>query len=326
MARNKAIITALGSNLTIAAMKYIVAAVSGSASMFSEAVHSTADSINQVVLLFGKRIARRPPDERHPFGYARATFFASFCVVGLLFFVGGAFSLLEAVEKVGAVLDGSAHAHDLASYFIALAILAVAIGLEGFSLRTALKEAREVQELSVGSARKASIFNFFRSTREASLIVILIEDLAALLGLVLAFFGVLLTLVTGNQLFDAIGGAAVGVLLIVAAAVLGREIASLIIGEGLAAEEVAQIRELINKAPHVQGCRDIKTLVIGSNALLVEADVIYPADQGVSTAQVMESVARIKADIHQLLQQEDIHISTCIEAVSGQNKGQNKEL
>lgn len=311
--QNKAILTALVVNTIIAIMKFAVAFFSGSASMLSEGVHSIADALNQVVLLFGKRKARQAPDKRHPFGYARATFFASFCVASLLFFVGGAYSFMEAVEKISHINEGIAATHDPQSYIVAVAILAISIALEGVSLRTALHEVKEQQELD---GTNKGIVSFFKETRNSSLIVILTEDFAALLGLLLALAGVVLTLATGNLIFDAIGGAAIGVLLIIAAGVLGMEIASLIIGESLPDAQITRIEELVRAVPCVAGCRKVKTVAIGSNAVLVEVDVVFPADDSVSAARIMAAIAEIKAAIKGYLGSEDVHVSTCVEAVA----------
>ncbi|MDR1421861.1 MAG: cation diffusion facilitator family transporter [Coriobacteriales bacterium] len=311
-AKSKAIMAALCVNLTIAIMKFAVAIVSGSASLLSEAIHSAADTLNQIVLLIGKRAAARPANDRHPFGYARASFFASFLVASLLFFVGGAFSLLEAVEKIGHIGDGAA-THEQTSFIIAAVILVISIGLEAFSFRTALKEVAEQQ---AHDGTHMSVPRFFRETSNSSLIVVMTEDLAAMLGLMLALAGVVLTLVTGNLLFDALGGAAIGVLLIVAAAVLGKETASLIIGEALPAEKVTAIRTLVEDTEKVAGCRMIKTVAIGTDSLLVEVDVAFAEDGSVSAEQVLTAIVSIKADIHALLEHDAQFINTCIEPVS----------
>ena len=155
--------------------------------------------MNQVVLLFGKRKARQAPDKKHPFGHARATFFASFLVASLLFFVGGAYSLMEAIEKISHINEGVATAHDPSSYIIAVVILVISIALEGYSLRVALHEVKEQQELD---GTNKGIFAFFKETRNSSLIVILTEDFAAMLGLIFALAGVSLTLITGNLIFE----------------------------------------------------------------------------------------------------------------------------
>ncbi|NTU89758.1 MAG: cation diffusion facilitator family transporter, partial [Actinobacteria bacterium] len=281
-----------------------------------EGSHSLADTMNQIVLLFGKRKARQLPDKEHPFGHARATFFASFLVASLLFFVGGAYSLMEAIEKISHINEGVAAVHGPQSYMLAVAILVVSILLEAFSLRTALHEVKEQQELD---GTQKGIFAFFKDTRNSPLIVILTEDFAAMLGLLFALIGVVLTLVTGNLIFDAIGGAAIGVLLIVAAGVLGREIASLIIGESLPDAQLARIEELVVAVDHVVECRRIKTVAIGADTVLVEVDVVFPIDGSVSAADIMTATTKIKAAIKSSLGSEDTYVSTCVEAVAPKN-------
>jgi cation diffusion facilitator family transporter len=312
ISKSKAIVTALCVNLFIAIMKFAVAFFSGSASMLSEGIHSCADTLNQVVLLVGKRQANRPPDERHPFGYSRVSFFASFCVAALLFFVGGAYSLMEAVEKLGHLSSGSV-AHEQSSFIIAAAILAVSVILEGISLRTALQEVKEQQERD---GTRKGIVNFFKDTRNSALIVVMTEDLAALLGLLLALFGVVLTILTGNLVFDAIGGAAIGLLLIVAAFILGKETASLIIGEALPKETVTRIEALASAAPGAVGCKMVKTVAIGTDSVLVEVDVAFPDDGSVSADEVLRSIAGIKQGIREMLAGEADFINTCVEPVT----------
>ncbi|MDR3071911.1 MAG: cation diffusion facilitator family transporter [Clostridiales Family XIII bacterium] len=311
--KNKAIMAALIVNTIIAVMKYVIAFFSGSASLFSEAIHSTADAFNQIVLLIGKRKAKKAPDTKHPFGYARATFFASFCVAALLFFVGGAYSCMEAIEKITHTLkDTGEHTLDMMALWIAAGILFVSIILEVFSFRTAMHEVKEEQEKD-GSEK--GLFKFYKETRNSSLIVIVTEDLTAIFGLGLAFVGVLLTLFTGNPIWDAIGGVAIGVLLIVAAFVLGKEIASLIIGESLPEERLNKIKEVVLRTPKVTSCRNIKTVAIGSDSILIEIDVEFAADGSVSAEDVMQAITEIKTNVKSLWVDEEIYVSTCVEAV-----------
>ena len=310
--QNKAIIAALCVNLCIAIMKFAVAIFSSSASMLSEGVHSLADTMNQIVLLVGKRQAARPVDSKHPFGYARVSFFASFCVAALLFFVGGAYSLLESVEKVGHINTG-AFVHDTGSFIVAAVILGVSVLLEGLSLRTVLQEVAEEQ---AHEGTHMSLLRFYQESRNSALLVVMTEDLAAIFGLLLALLGVLLTLITGNPLFDALGGAAIGLLLIVAAFVLGKEIASLIIGESLPAPVVEQIRQLVLDTPPVADCRVVKTVAIGTDSVLVEVDVVFADYDSLSAHQILAAIVSIKASIHELLADQAAFINTCIEPVA----------
>jgi cation diffusion facilitator family transporter len=311
--KNRAIVAAMSANFIVALMKFIVSLVSGSASMFSEAIHSAADTMNQIVLLIGKKRAEKIPDKKHPFGYARSTFFASFIVASFLFFIGGAFSLSEAIEKIGHIVrESGLHELEQSSMMIAAAILLVSIALEVFSLRTAIREVREEQEIT---GIRTSLWRFYRDTNNASLIVIVTEDLAAVIGLSLALAGVLATLITGNPLFDAIGGAAVGVLLIVAAFVLGKEIASLIIGESLESGKLKELEKIAESAPHVKKCRRIKSDALGSDAILVEIDVEFEDAQKLSADEIILSIERIKREIKDSFSGEGVYVSTCVEPV-----------
>ena len=302
-------------NAIIAVMKFIVAFFSGSASLFSEAIHSCADTFNQVVLLIGKFQAKRAPDAKHPFGYARATFFSSFCVAVLLFFIGGAYSLMEAVEKINHTIhDTGQHTLDMKALMVAAIILVISIVLECFSFRTALHEVKE-EQMKTGEIK--GLFKFYKDTRNSSLIVVVTEDLTAIFGLGLALAGVLLTLFTGNPLWDAIGGAAIGILLIIAAFVLGKEIASLIIGEALPAERIKVIEEIVNKTNHVKSCRKIKSVALGTDNILIEIDVVFDTDSQVSAADITTAISEIKLAIKNEWENDpDTYVSTCIEAVS----------
>ncbi|MDR2347584.1 MAG: cation diffusion facilitator family transporter, partial [Bifidobacteriaceae bacterium] len=224
----KAIIAALGANLGIAVTKFAAFALSGSSAMLAEAVHSVADSGNQLLLLWGGREARRPADAKHPFGYGQGRYFWSFVVALVLFSMGGLFALYEAYEKFR-------HPETIESWpWVPLAVVALALVMEAFSLRTAIRETRPVKG-------GAGWIEFVRHSKAPELPVVLLEDTAALLGLVLAGLGVSLTLLTGDGRWDAAGSAAIGVLLVVVAAVLAVEMKSLLLGEGAAPEQLDAI-------------------------------------------------------------------------------------
>ncbi|MDR2540251.1 MAG: cation diffusion facilitator family transporter [Candidatus Peribacteria bacterium] len=310
MKKNKSIIVALAGNIAITVIKAFAAAFSGSASLVSEAIHSGADSGNQIVLLWGKKQGRKKPDAKHQFGYARATFFASFCVAALLFFVGGAYSLMEAIEKIFHILNNTGeHLLNMNVLLWAAGILVISIIIESFSLWTAFKEVKEEQEKNGVSQ---SLIKFYKETRNSSLIVIITEDLTALLGLGLALIGVVLTLITDNPLWDAISGAAIGVLLIVAAFILGKEIASLIIGEALPEKKVQGIRNILELRPSVNQYR-IKTVALGEECVLIEVDVVI--QRGLYTEDITNIIYEMKQEIKSLWKDDTIHVSTCIEPV-----------
>ncbi|MFF5794151.1 cation diffusion facilitator family transporter [Paeniglutamicibacter sp. NPDC012692] len=255
----KAVVAALAANLTIAVFKFIAWAVTASSSMLAEAIHSVADSGNQVLLLVGGKKARREADEQHPFGYGRERYVYSFIVSIVLFSVGGLFALYEAWQKFQ-------HPHGIEGkwWWVPLAVLIGAIVAESFSFRTAIVESNHVRG-------KQSWSKFIRTAKAPELPVILLEDFGALVGLVLALAGVSLTLVTGNGVFDALGTACIGVLLVLIAIVLAMETKSLLLGESAAAEHV----EAIGNAITLDGAKliHLKTLHLGPEEILVAAKV-----------------------------------------------------
>lgn len=258
----RAVIAALAANTGIAITKFIAAGISGSASMLAEGVHSVADAGNQVLLLIGGRRSRKAADSQHPFGYGRERFVFAFVVAIILFSVGGMFSLYEGIQKL------DAH-EQLNLPWIPLVVLAVAILLESFSLRTALVEANKVRG-------KDSLFSFIRHAKQPELPVILLEDIAALTGLVFAFAGVGLSLLTGDVIWDAIGTIAIGVLLVTVAVVLGIETQSLLVGEGANARDVRAIHKAFNDHPKVEAVIHMKTLYLGPDELMVAAKIAVP--------------------------------------------------
>lgn len=261
----KAIIAAFLANLGIAITKFIAWAVSGSASMLAEGVHSLADSGNQLLLILGGRKAKKQADREHPFGYGRERYVYAFVVSIILFSVGGVFSIYEGIEKLQ-------HPHELTNAWLPLLVLAIAIVLESFSLRTAIKESNPLRG-------KQTWVQFVRRAKAPELPVVLLEDLAALIGLVLAMLGVGLTVITGNSTFDAAGTLAIGTLLIVVAIILGVETKSLLVGEGANESDVELIEQAVLGGPEAERIIHMKTLYLGPDELLVAAKVAFAADQ-----------------------------------------------
>ncbi len=257
----RAIIAALLANLGIAIAKFIAWAISGSASMLAEAVHSVADSGNQGLLLLGARQAKRKADAEHPFGYGRERFVYAFVVSIILFSIGGVFSIYEGVNKLS-------HPHELTNALVPLTVLVVAIVLESFSLRTAVKESNKVRG-------KETWIQFIRHAKAPELPVVLLEDIAALTGLVFAFLGVGLTVITGDTMWDAIGTLAIGALLVLVAVILGIETKSLLVGEGARPADTEAIRDAINADPQVEALIHLRTLYLGPEELLVAAKVAF---------------------------------------------------
>jgi cation diffusion facilitator family transporter len=259
---NKAIIAALSANLGIAVTKFIAWAFSGSSSMLAEGVHSLADSGNQVLLLLGGRKSKKAADAEHPFGYGRERYVYAFVVSIILFSVGGVFSLYEGVEKLR-------EPHPLEVPWLPVLVLAISLALEGVSLRTAIRESRP-------SKGQQSWVSFVRRAKAPELPVVLLEDAAALLGLSFAMIGVVLTWITGDGVFDAIGTLAIGVLLVAVAIILGIETKSLLVGEGASADDVAKIRAAVTGGPEVESIIHMKTLYLGPDELLVGVKVAMP--------------------------------------------------
>ncbi|GAB3602904.1 cation diffusion facilitator family transporter [Microbacterium aureliae] len=259
----KAIIAAFLANMGIALAKFVAWFISGSASMLAEAIHSVADSGNQLLLLLGGRKARRQADREHPFGYGRERYVYAFVVAIILFSVGGLFSIYEGIDKLR-------HPHELTNAWLPLTVLVVAIVLESFSLRTAIRESNLVRE------KGQSWVSFVRRAKAPELPVVLLEDIAALTGLVFALFGVGLTAMSGDPVFDAIGTLMIGALLIVVAIILGIETKSLLVGEGATEADHRRIVQAIQDGPEVGRIIHIKTLYLGPDELLVAAKVSFP--------------------------------------------------
>jgi len=268
----KAVIAAFLANTGIGITKLVAWLLSGSASMLAEAIHSFADSVNQLLLLLGGRLAKRKADQEHPFGYGRERYVWAFIVALILFSVGGLFSILEGIDKLQ-------HPHELENAWIPLVVLGIAIVLESFSLRTAVVESRKVKG-------KAGWWRFIRTSRSPELPVILLEDVAALTGLVLAFSAVTLSVLTGDPVFDALGTLAIGALLIVVAIILAIEMKSLLIGEGATPDDHRRILDAIHASDDVEAVIHMKTLYLGPDELMVAAKVAFPP-----TANI-EDVAR----------------------------------
>lgn len=271
----RAVIAALLANTGIAITKFVAAGISGSASMLAEAIHSVADAGNQILLLIGRKRATRDATPTHPFGYGRSRYIYAFMVSIVLFSVGGLYSILEGYEKLN-------HPHELEQAWLPLTVLGVAIVLESFSLSTALREAKHLRG-------KSSLVQFIRHAKMPELPVILLEDIAALAGLVLAFGGVGLTVITHNPMWDAIGTLAIGGLLVLVAVVLGIETSSLLVGEGATAEDSGRIRSALESSRGVRGVIHMKTLYLGPDELMLAAKIaVAPESTGQQIAEIID--------------------------------------
>ena len=280
----KAIVAALVANAGIAAAKFVGYLITGSSSMLAEAVHSVADTSNQGLLLLGGRSARRAATAEHPFGYGRDRYFYSFVVALLLFSLGSVFALYEGIHK----LEGS---EALTSPLVAVGILVVAIALETYSFRTAIAESRPLKG-------NGTWWQFIRQSKVPELPVVLLEDLGALVGLVLALFGVGLTVLTDDPVWDAIGTICIGTLLGVIAVILIIEMKSLLIGEGAAPPVLQRIVAGLESGA-VRRVIHIKTQYLGPEELLIAAKIALTPGmpvEGVARA-IDEAEHRVRAAI-----------------------------
>ena len=281
---NRAIVAALVANIGIAVTKFAAFLLTSSSSMLAESIHSLADSGNQVLLLVGGRRANRDATPEHPFGYGRERYVYAFIVSVVLFSVGGLFALYEGFHKVR-------HPEPIDAWqWVPILVLVVAIGLESYSFRTAIHESNEVRGT-------LTWVQFIRRAKAPELPVVLLEDFAALIGLVLALFGVGLTLITDDGIWDGIGTIAIGVLLVCVAVVLAVETKSLLLGEGATPEAVARIEAALVADPSVQRVIHMKTMHLGPDELLVAAKVAEaPTDSAAEVARSIDSAeARIRA-------------------------------
>lgn len=254
----KAIVAALVANLGIAATKFVAFLLTKSSSMLAESIHSLADSGNQALLLLGGKRAQRAATPAHPFGYGRERYVYAFLVSIVLFSVGGMFALYEGWHKIN-------HPEPIEEWkWVPVAVLVSAIIMETFSFKTAIQESNHVR----GSA---SWKDFVRHAKAPELPVVLLEDLAALVGLVLALFGVGMTLITDDGIWDGIGTMAIGVLLVVIALILAIETKSLLLGEGATPADVDAIARALAEEPGVVRVIHMKTLHLGPEELLVAA-------------------------------------------------------
>jgi cation diffusion facilitator family transporter len=294
----KAIFAAFAANVAIAILKFIGFAVTGSAGMFAEGVHSLADTGNQGLLLLGGRRASREADSQHPFGYGRERYFWSFVVALVLFSVGGLFAIYEAIEKL-------IHPHKPDDLAIAVAILIGAMGLETFSLITAVREANPLR-------KGQSWWGFLRTSRTADLPVLLLEDSAALCGLTLALAGVVLSAATGNGRWDAIGSLAIGLLLIGVAAFLAIKMKGLLIGQSATAEANEAILAAMTGAAEVRQVIHLRTEHLGPEDILLAAKVEFA--RGLTLEQLAVAIDTVEAlvraavpDVHWIYLEPDIH-------------------
>jgi len=293
----RAIVAALAANIGIAITKFVAFLLTGSSSMLAESVHSVADSGNQALLLIGGKKSRRAATPAHPFGFGRERYVYAFVVSIVLFSVGGLFALYEAWHKFQ-------HPEPITGrwWWVPLVVLIIAMAMEGFSLHTAVTESNQVRG-------DRSWIAFIRTAKAPELPVVLLEDAAALLGLVFALFAVGMTLVTGNGLWDALGTAMIGTLLVLVAIVLAVEMKSLLVGEAATVDQERAIKAALegdHESP-VERVIHLRTLHLGPEELLVcaklavgRADFAYQVAAAIDAAEqrARESVPGLQLVIY----------------------------
>jgi len=260
----KSIFFALGANLAIAIAKFVAALFTGSGAMMAEAIHSLADTGNQLLLLLGIKLAKKPPSPDFPLGHGKEVYFWSFIVALMLFSMGGLFSIYEGIHKL----------HDpepLRSPLIALAVLVFSMVAEGLSLWGCMREVNKERG-------RAGILRWFRQTRKSELLVVFGEDSAALLGLSFATLAVLASMMTGNPMYDAIGSIVIGTLLVIIAVFIGIEVKSLLVGQGVDPRIRAEMLEFLGNRAEVAGVLNLLTLQLGEDVMVAVKAHMHPAD------------------------------------------------
>ncbi|MCP3976684.1 MAG: cation transporter [bacterium] len=281
----KAIIAAFFANLGIAIAKFIAFGFTRSSSMLAEAIHSVADTGNQGLLMLGGRLARREADDRFQFGFGRERYFWSFIVALVLFSIGSLFAIYEGIEKIR-------HPHEIESPIWAFLVLGIAIVLEAFSFRVAVRESRPLKG-------QATWWNFVRHARIPELPVVLLEDLGAMIGLIFAFASVTIAVVFDAPVWDGIGTLAIGLLLGVIAVVLAIEMRSLLLGESATPANLEKIRAAIVSSPGVVNIIHLRTQHLGPEELLVGAKVAFDPDLDVKgiAAAINEVERRVREQV-----------------------------
>jgi cation diffusion facilitator family transporter len=277
----KTVLYALGANFAIGVAKLGAAVTTGSSAMLAEAIHSFADCGNQALLLVGMKQAKRPPSPDYPLGYGKAIYFWSFIVALVLFSLGGLFSIYEGWHKL-------AQPEALSYPWVAVGILVFGIAAETVSLRACLVE--------IGKVRgNRSLWRWFRESRQSELVVILGEDIAAEIGLVLALIAVLAAIATGNPMYDALGSIAIGAVLVVVAGLLGIQIKGLLIGQSAEPETEIAIRRFIEERQEVARLFSVITLQLGGSLMVaVKAHM-----RGESANELVASINRVEAAVRE---------------------------
>ena len=273
------VIAALGANVLVAISKFVGFAVSGSAAMLNESIHSIVDCGNEILLLVGNRQAEAKISERHPFGQARAKYFYSMVVAMMLFFAGGALGIMEAAQKL------FYPEHSVENTWLVMAILLFGLMVESASLHVAFKEIKELNK------DRLPLYRFLRESRHSEILIIFAEDSCAVVGLLIALAGTLLSHFTGNPFYDALSGVLIGVLLCTAALFLAREFYSLLIGESVTEKDLTRIKTSFNR-PEISRLINIKTIHLSPTDILVTIKIDVKDEYEARTPELINDIER----------------------------------
>jgi len=278
----KVVLVALFGNFAITVIKFIVAVITRSAAMLAEAIHSLADTGNQGLLLLGLKRSAKPADEEHPFGYGKEQYFWSFVVANMLFFVGSVVSIYEGINKLR-------HPHPIESAWLIYIILGVSFLIEGYALLTAYRAFQKSRPKGLG------ILAAIRRSKDTNVIVVLLEDTAALVGLSVAFVGVLLAEVTGIAMFDGLASIVIGLILASVAFLLAWEIRSLLIGESASPEDRAAVRQVLAGCDQLEGVGRLFTMHLSPHNILLALNLEFK--DGLTSNEIEKVIDSLEADI-----------------------------
>jgi cation diffusion facilitator family transporter len=279
-----AVVAAIVGNLTIALIKFVAAGLTGSSAMISEGIHSLVDTGNGALILLGMKRARQPADETHPFGYGKSLYFWTHIVAVSIFGIGGGMSLYEGISHIRHVAPADATGDPTAAYIV----LAISFLVEGATFTVAARQFLHAKGYQ-------GAWEFIKRSKDPSLYTVVLEDSAALLGLIFAFLGIFLGHMLGNPYLDGAASIAIGLLLMSVAGVLASRSGDLLLGEGVSHDELADIRRRVESDPAVERAGDILTMYMGPQDLLVNMGVCFAA--GTRAEEMHEAIRRIEADL-----------------------------
>lgn len=279
-----AVVAAIIANFVIAVVKFIAAGITGSSAMISEGIHSLVDTGNGGLILFGMKRSKRPADRGHPFGHGKELYFWTLVVAVSIFGVGGGMSLYEGISHIRHVAPGAVLADPTVNYIV----LGLALIIEGFSFSVALRQFRAAK----GIMRS---MDFIKGSKDPSLFTVVLEDSAAMLGLIFAFLGVFFGHMLNNPYLDGVASIAIGVLLMSVAALLARETKGLLIGEGVDSATLATMYRLVEQDPAVEKTGDILTMYMGPHDLLINLEVRF--QPSTTTEQMHAAIGRIERSL-----------------------------